>query len=162
MQELYDFIFEKPEINKLKHELQETFLFKTLTRSELDKVIKYAQLRTFKKGDHIFFEGDTGSALYIILKGSVQIVRHTHGKHVSLAGLTKGMFFGELALVHDTPRSATALAQEDTLLVCLFKHDYEKIIKHYPVLGNKLQGIINQILAQRLSSMIERSVPARK
>ncbi len=158
MQELFEYIFEKPELRKLKDELSQTILFKNLTRHELDKVIKYCHLRSFKKGEHIFFEGDPGAALFIVMKGGVQIVRHVNGKHVPLATLSKGMFFGELSLVYDTPRTATGLVSEDSLFVCLFKHDFEKIVKHYPILGSKLLTNVNQILAQRLSAMIERSV----
>ena len=162
MQELFEYIFEKPELRKLKHELQETVLFRNLTAHELDKVITHCHLRSFKKGEHIFFEGDPGSALFIVLKGGVQIVRHVSGKHVPLATLTKGMFFGELALVYHTPRTATGLVTEDALLVCLFKHDFDKIVKHYPVLGSKLLHVVSQILAQRLSVMIEHSVGKQK
>ena len=158
MQALFEFLFEKPQLRKLKDELQDTVLFKDLSRAELDKVVSNAQLRSFKKGDHIFFEGDSGQALFIVLRGSVQIVRHIGGRHAVLATLKKGMFFGELALTYDLPRSAAAHVTDDALLVCLFRHDFENIVKHYPRLGTKLLTSVNQILAQRLATTIERSV----
>lgn len=158
MQSLFEFIFERPQLTKLKDELQDTVLFKGLSRAELNKVISHAQLRSFKQGDHIFFEGDSGQALFIVLRGSVQIVRHIGGKHVPLATLKKGTFFGELALTYDLPRSAAAHVTEDALLVCLFRHDFENIVKHYPRLGTKLLMSVNQIIAQRLATTIERSM----
>ena len=158
MHALYEFLFEKPQLTKLKDELQDSVLFKGLSRAELDKVVSHAQLRSFKKGDHIFFEGDSGQALFIVLRGGVQIVRHVAGKHLPLATLKKGTFFGELSLTHDLPRSAAAHVTDDALLVCLFRHDFENIVKHYPRLGTKLLTSVNQILAQRLTTAIDLSV----
>lgn len=157
MRELFEFFFERPELRKLTKELHDTVLFHALSSTELDRVIAHAQLRSFTKGDHIFFEGDPGSALYIILKGNIRILRHVRGKHVVLAELGKGMFFGELALVSGMPRTATALVAEDALVVCLFRHDLERLIKHHPKLGNKLLLSVSQILAKRLATTLERS-----
>ena len=155
MQALYDFLFEKPDIRKLKNELLQTTIFKTLTQPEISKVSKHLQIRKFRKGERVFYEGDLGSALFIVLRGNVQISRISGAKKTIFADLGKGTFFGELALVHDVPRTASAVVTEETMLVCLFRHDFEKIIKHYPLLGNKLLSIINKILAQRLSAVIE-------
>jgi len=157
MQALYDFLFERPDIRKLKNELQQTTIFQTLTNSELSTVSKHLQVRQFRQGERVFFEGDLGSALFIVLRGSIEISRIGGSKKTIFASLSKGMFFGELALVHDTPRTASAVVTDDALLVCLFKHDFERIIKHYPLLGNKLLSIINKILAQRLSTVIRQT-----
>ncbi len=154
MQALYEYLFEKPDIRSLKDKLHTTLLFKDLTKTELDKVTRYCIVRQFKEGQHIFFEGDPGSALFVILKGNVDIYRIHKNKKDSLATLNAGTFFGELALVYDTPRTASALATENATLVCLFRHDIEKLVKHHPQLGNKLLSVMNRILAQRLSTMI--------
>lgn len=156
MKALFDqFLFEKPDIRKLQNEINQTVIFKPLAGSEMKIVSKYLQLRRFKKGERVFFEGDKGSALFVVLKGNVQISKLGTNKKTVFADLANGAFFGELALVHDVPRTASAVATEDTLLACLFRHDYEHIIKHYPLLGNKMQSIISKIIAQRLSALIE-------
>ncbi len=157
MQAIYEYLFEKPDIRKMKDELQESLLFNSLTRRELDTVLHYALLRTFKKGDHIFFEGDPGSALFIVLKGSVHIVKHEKNKLRHIAKLGKGTFFGEIALVYDTIRSATAIVSEDAMMACLFKHDLEQIMKEHPKLAGKLLHSISKILAQRLATMVEKA-----
>src|SRR5574341_858838 len=154
MNAIYDhFLFEKPDIRKLQNEINQTVIFKPLSSSEMKTVSKYLQLRQFKKGERVFFEGDKGSALFVVLRGSVQISKIGSGKKTIFAELGNGAFFGELALVHDVPRTASAVATEDTLLVCLFRRDYEHIIKHYPLLGNKMQSIIGKIIAQRLAAV---------
>jgi len=156
MKQLLHLIPEKPDLRNLKRELQETVLFKPLSSAELDDVINYAQLRQFKKGEHVFFQGDRGSALFVILKGEVEIERLTKGKIVPLARLSEGMFFGELALIYDTPRTATAVVTDDSLIVSLFKHDLDKLSKHYPALGDKMLSIIKVILEQRLAKPVKR------
>lgn len=154
MKALYDtFLFEKPEIRKLQTEINQTIIFKPLTSSEMKTVSRHLQIRKFTKGERVFFEGDKGSALFVVLKGNVQISK-IGSKKTIFAELSNGAFFGELALVHDVPRTASAAATEDTILVCLFRHDYEHIIKHYPLLGNKMQSIISKIIAQRLAAVI--------
>ena len=160
MHGLFDVLFEKPDVRKMRQEIQQTPFFQTLSDTEMKKVLRYLQIRSFQKGQRVFYEGDPGAALFIILRGKVQITRQSKTKRLVLGTLSKGHFFGELALVHDVPRTASANVSEDAVLVCLFKHDFENIIKHDPVLGTKLLKIINQILSQRLSAMIERYLNA--
>ncbi len=156
MKALFDnFLFEKPDIRKLQNDINQTTIFKQLTSPEMRTVSKYLQIRQFRKGERVFFEGDKGSALFIVLRGNVQISKIGNGKKTIFADLGNGSFFGELALVHDVPRTASAMSTEDSILVCLFRHDFERIIKNYPILGNKMQSIIGKILAQRLSAIIE-------
>ncbi len=155
MKELFEFIFEKQDL-KFKSELQKTRLFQDFSSREMDVVLRKTGMRTFSKGQRVFFEGDAGSALYIIVKGAVQIVRHESGKVVPLAALSQGMFFGELALVEALPRSASALVTEDAVFVYLFRHDLEKLVHEHPRVGAKLLWNVAQVLGQRLRAMNER------
>lgn len=156
MQELYAYIFGSPDHNRLKKELSKTLLFKDLTSRELDVVAQRNNIRTFKQGEHVFFQGDPGSALYVILRGTINIERHDPRRHITLAALGQGMFFGELAIVFEGVRSATAYVAEDSTLFCLFKHDLDRILKHHPRLGNKLLLNLSRILAERLRASNER------
>lgn len=149
MKLLYQYFFGKPKLSEFQDELANSPLFAALTFREIQRVLEYATLRTFAKNENVFFEGDLSSAMYLILRGNVEIVSH-NPKRISLAQLSKGTFFGEIGVVHSTVRSASALVTSDTLLLCLFKHDVDTIIKHYPRIANKLLANIAQILAQRL------------
>lgn len=151
MKEMFQYLFDAQR-RTLRKQLLETFLFKELSAAEINDIINHVTLRSFLKNEHVFFEGDPGSALYVILEGEVNITK----SNKSLAKLGQGMFFGELALIENARRSATATATEKTTVLCMFKHDLEKVIKHYPRLGNKLLVRIAQILAQRLRAMNER------
>ena len=156
MKELFQFIFENPEASQLKKQLQQTVLFQGLSSKELDFFVKKANVRAFKKGQHVFFEGDPGSVLYVILSGTIHIEKQGT-KHALLATLTKGMFFGEVSLVDNSTRSASAYAAEDSKLFCFFNHDLAQIANHHPRLANKIYQTLAYILSQRLRLMNERS-----
>jgi CRP-like cAMP-binding protein len=71
--------------------------------------------KTFYKDDFIFREGDPAYAAYLIRQGKVHIVRRRHGKRVLLATLGRGQLFGEMALIDGEPRSADAVAADQTV-----------------------------------------------
>src|SRR4030042_4083288 len=83
-----------------------------------DKASETAALPRFRqryrKSEVIFEEGSTGSEMYLIHSGRVLLsVRRNQAKQVPLVVLNPGDFFGEMALVDDSPRSTTASAVED-------------------------------------------------
>ena len=89
--------------------------------------------RNVDAGKIVFQEGEEGDQMFIIQDGSVKISRHIGGKEQILAILGKGDFFGEMALVDDSPRSATAMAEEDgTQLLVLDKSKFTYLLRHQP------------------------------
>jgi len=69
------------------------------------------------KGEEIFAEGSNGGEMYVVHSGKVEISRTTdRGKQV-IATIEKGGFFGEMAMLSDTSRTATATAMEPTILI---------------------------------------------
>ncbi len=150
MRFIYEYIFGKQTLAEFRDELVKSPLFKNFTNQELDRVLKFVTLRNFSTKEHVFFEEDLSSALYLILEGSVDIVKQALKKRLILAHLTRGMFFGEIGIVYTSSRTATAVVTSDSLLLCMFKHDVENIIKNFPRIGNKLLANIAEILAQRL------------
>lgn len=156
MKELFAYIFENNDEQALKAELGKSLLFQGLTQKELSTVSKKINLRRYQKGEHVFFQGDPGAALYVILEGEIHIERIESSKRIHLASLGKGMFFGELALVYDASRSATAYVSENSTLFCLFKHDLDNILAQQPRLANKIILNLARILADRLKATNER------
>lgn len=150
MRFIYEYIFGKQALEEYREQLEKSPLFKNFTSREIDKVLKFVTLRNFSTTEHVFFEGDLSSALYLILEGSIDIVKQAPKKRLILTHLSKGMFFGEIGIVHTSSRTATAIVTSDSLLLCIFKHDVDNVIKNYPRIGNKLLANISEILAQRL------------
>jgi len=69
---------------------------------------------TFKSGDRIFSQGDRSDGAYLVLAGSVEIAADQEGQSFTLAEIGPGSMFGEMGLLDDAPRSATAVAVTDT------------------------------------------------
>jgi CRP/FNR family transcriptional regulator, cyclic AMP receptor protein len=85
--------------------------------------------RVFEAGTVLFHEGDEGAEMYIIQTGKVRITRRVGGQEMELAVLPTGEFFGEMAIVNDRPRSATATVVEEALLLVIDSHTFEAMIR---------------------------------
>lgn len=70
----------------------------------------------------IFEEGSTGRELFVVLEGSVNIVRQVESREILIATLGKGEFFGEMAVIDASPRSATAVAATDHTRIMRINH----------------------------------------
>lgn len=105
-----------------------------------------------KKGDLVFEEGDIGDKLYLIEKGQISItVKSKEGKEIQLAVLSAGDYFGEMAMLTDAPRTATARAAKDCTLYFLHKEDFNSLINNHHVVALEL----SRVLSQRLSKTNE-------
>ncbi|MFP4012103.1 MAG: Crp/Fnr family transcriptional regulator [Spirochaetaceae bacterium] len=88
---------------------------------------KYGQ--TVPAGAEIFREGEQGSRMFIIQKGSVRITKEFDGRPHVLAELGKGDFFGEMAIVSRMERTATATAVTETQILCFDRKGFESMIE---------------------------------
>jgi CRP-like cAMP-binding protein len=100
----------------------------------MEPAINQKSIDAYKKGEVIFSEGSLGRDMYIIYKGKVGLyTENMRGHQELLAIVTAGDFFGEMALVDDSPRSATAIAEDDnTQLLVLDKHKFTYLLRHQP------------------------------
>lgn len=86
-------------------------LFEGLSPSQLRKVASLAQERHFEGSAHLFKEGDPADAMYIVHTGKVRISKMVPGiGEEALAILEAGQYFGEMAIIDESPRSADAIA----------------------------------------------------
>ena len=89
--------------------LEATTLFGHLAPAELDSLRRATCERSFTTGQEIFKEGDPGDGVYVVKEGVVQISALVGGaERVVLARFLPGDFFGEMSLIDNQPRSATA------------------------------------------------------
>jgi CRP-like cAMP-binding protein len=79
-------------------------------------------------GTVVFTEGDPGDAMYVVVQGIVQIYRDTTSGRLALAKIHPGEFFGEMALIGNTPRTATAVALSDTVLAVYRSDELEALL----------------------------------
>jgi CRP/FNR family cyclic AMP-dependent transcriptional regulator len=88
-------------------------LFRHLKPAELQALRIIARERRFNRGQEIFLEGEPGDGVYFVKHGIVEISSGKGGRHV-FSRLGPGEIFGEMAVIEDRPRSATASAVQDS------------------------------------------------
>lgn len=98
--------------------LRQIELFEGLSDADLIALSDQLERRAFNAGSMIFSQGDLGTAMYIVESGDVNI--HLAGeasRRISLKDIARGEYFGELSLFDEKPRSASALATTDCVLL---------------------------------------------
>lgn len=149
--------------------LSQVPLFRALTENEL--VILSAQVTRKEYGKHevIFSQGDDGDGLYIVVSGHVAISRQSvEGDELILAMYEPREYFGELALFDREPRSATAMAAEETTTLFLSRSAFRQFLGTHPqAVFSCLEAIVRQLrrltdLADEIALLDVRSRLARR
>lgn len=103
-------------------------------------------LKSFKPDEIIFKEGEAGYKVYIIKQGAVNIVAQHDTQAVTLARLSEGACFGEMAVLSDGPRSASAIAAEHTLVYEIDKAQVNKMISELsPLFRAVIASLIKRV-----------------
>jgi len=123
-------------------------LFEQLTDRELSGIERILHERMYAPGEEIFRKGEPGVAMYIIGSGSVTIRVGKSGK--PLAELEGGEFFGELALLDESPRSASAVAKTESKVFAFSQPDLFSLIERDHHLGIKVIVALARIIGDRL------------
>jgi len=123
-------------------------IFQDLDKRELKAVERILHHRLYMADELVFNEGDPGVGMYIILKGKILITLGAEKK--VLAMLANGDFFGEMALLLESPRTASAISKETTSLLGFFQPDLFGLLETHPRTGNKILQRLAQMIAERL------------
>jgi hypothetical protein len=114
---------------------------KTASRELLEDIMLALDHRVYVPGERIFRAGDKGDCLFMIHAGVVDI-QTADGKHI--AALKEGAVFGEVALISDSPRSATARSNTYCDLYALPKENFFRIVDAYPQFKADLEKIMRE------------------
>ncbi len=140
-------LFQKPfpfEIQRLIEKLQRGYpLFAEMSEYEISKLLRLCDRVTYNRGQRIFKEGEKGDLFYFVLSGEVIISLGDF----EAARLGQGQFFGEMGVLDDAPRNATAEAATEVVLFAISRKALES---EEPALGYKI--VMN--LAKQLSDKI--------
>ncbi len=124
--------------------LGEVPLFRNLPRRHLRRVAALARPRRFASGASIVRAGDAGSAFYVLLDGAARVDTPTGRSR----RLRAGDSFGEMALLDDSPRSASVVADGEVLAMTISRTAFSKLLRSEPALTHELL----RTLAARLRS----------
>lgn len=123
-------------------------LFEDLSPREMDTVQRLLHRREYVAGEVIFHQGEPGLGMYIIAQGTVSIQSEPAGRE--LVQLSDGHFFGEIALLNEVIRTATARAKTDCTLLSLFQPDLLGLLDRTPKLGVKVLLALARLVGLRL------------
>jgi len=101
-------------------------------------------IQAYPKEHLLFAEGETGHTMYIIQDGSVKITKIVDNKEIILAVLGKGDIFGEMALLEDKPRAATAEVYEDCTLLAVNRENFSNLIKDQPDMVVRMATLMSE------------------
>ncbi len=134
--------------------IREVPLFTGLREADLKRVSRLLHARSFEPGEVVFREGQTGAGMYIVQKGEVEIVMRTpQSQELPLVTLREKQFFGELALLEHTARSATCVVRQQALLLGLFQSDLEQLIERNSRLGAQVLWNLARLTGARLREL---------
>ena len=106
----------------------------------------------FPQGAEIFREGEPGDCAFIIESGSVEISMQHLGERMVLSRFGEGELFGEMAVIDDGARTATAVALQDTILVAITRNQINEHLNH----GDSVVNLLLQVILKRYRSHLER------
>jgi CRP/FNR family transcriptional regulator/CRP/FNR family cyclic AMP-dependent transcriptional regulator len=110
--------------------LRTVHMFAGMDDVELASLKPDLKRRSYDAGETLFFQGDAGKAVYIVEAGTVRIYVHAEdGQEVSVVLYGRGDLFGEMSLLDQMPRSATAEAMEDTVLWVMSGADFDRHLR---------------------------------
>jgi HEAT repeat protein len=122
--------------------LRKVSLFSSLSAELLQSIAEIVQQEDIAAQQIIFKEGEMADGMYIVVKGGINIIKNEQ----VINFCTAGAFFGELALLDDAPRYASATAQEDTQLFFIEKSDFNRLTDEVPeILKAVTQTIIGYL-----------------
>jgi CRP-like cAMP-binding protein len=124
-------------LEESKRALRRSHLFRDLHDSHLDLVLMTCEELNYQSGEAIFHQDDPGDALYVIARGSVEILLETDESEemVELAVLEVSDTFGETILIEEGQRSATARCRTEVSLIRLPRGRLTQLVEDYPEIG---------------------------
>jgi len=129
-------------------------IFEELSARELQAIERILHRREYVPEEYIFRQGEPGMGMYIMQKGTVAILSEPDNQE--LFQMKDGDFFGEVALLDQGPRSATALARTNCVVFGFFHPDLLSLIDRNPRLGLKIILRISRHVGERLRRANER------
>ncbi|MDR3167335.1 MAG: GGDEF domain-containing protein [Treponema sp.] len=121
-------------------------LFSRMNKGEFKIISSFLEYRRVEKDAAIFYEGDTGKDMFILLSGSLSaFVSRFDGVRQWIFDIKPGDFFGEMAIIAGDPRSATVISREDAEIMVLRGENFYRILSEHPRAGIKFLKAIGEV-----------------
>lgn len=132
--------------------IRQVSLFNNLGKNELEELVSSAREILYRAEEIIIKQGDTGSSMFILQEGLLNVFIKANDKgDLKVGVITPGQFFGEMSLFTGETRSATVVAETDSVIFEISKEAMKKILDKKPELINEF----GEIIAERQSSNLK-------
>jgi len=119
-------------------------LFGALGERELAQLLSAARVEEVSRDHEIVRQGDPGNEAFVVARGLLKVVRLDGGDETLLAQLGPGSIFGEMALLSESPRSASVVALEPAQLLVLARDELERAAEEAPALAAQLTAFCHE------------------
>jgi small-conductance mechanosensitive channel/CRP-like cAMP-binding protein len=136
---------------RLERTLRAIDLFQPLSEEELQLAASRFRRLHYAAGERLISEGEPGDSFFVIDRGEVEVTRRLPGRQLSLARLSDGQFFGEMALLTGEPRSATVTAATDVDVFSIDKAGFIDVLVKNP----EIAVDVSTVLSERREAMTQ-------
>ncbi len=122
--------------------LRKVPLFADLPDEDLSRLCEMVERVHLPAGQELFAEGSRGDRAYVIESGELEVIKTSAGRPVLLAVRRPGEVIGEIALLEDTPRTASVRARSDAELLAINQEQFDSLVQHSPTASRVLFSIV--------------------
>jgi CRP/FNR family cyclic AMP-dependent transcriptional regulator len=145
--------------------LRSTSLLRSVSATDLERILAASRLRTFRRGQVVFTRGDPGDTLIVVVSGQVKVVvRAADGGELTLTIIPAGGVLGELCVADRGPRSADAETLEESRLLLIPRETIEEICARVPLaaqaMANSMAASLRR-LTEAASDLVFLDLPRR-
>jgi CRP-like cAMP-binding protein/Fe-S-cluster-containing dehydrogenase component len=128
----------------LDSHLRSVPIFASLTKDFIDHLRDRVELLRFSPGQVICRQGEMADSLYLVRIGFVKVSEERPGGELILAYLARGGYFGEIALLSGSPRTATCTALDHVEVVRIAREDFELMLNRFPDVRTRLEAVAQE------------------
>ena len=137
-------------VNKAVNTLQKLPTFAGLQAAEYQAILTVCEAVRFRRDEVVFEENATSLAMYIVLSGEIEIRTAKQGRIVTMH---PGELFGEIGLITQAKRTASAVVTADATLLKISKDRFDLLLGRHPAVTAKILRNIASVLAERLTKV---------
>ncbi len=130
-------------------------LFSGIESSRLKLLAYTSDVITYQPGQTIMRQGDIGDAAYVIIKGDADVSVKTDGGPIPVAQLHDGDFLGEIAILCDTPRTATIVAKTELQALRIRKEPFFEMLRQFPEMAVEMTRLLAERLTRTTAELVE-------
>jgi CRP/FNR family cyclic AMP-dependent transcriptional regulator len=131
-------------------------IFADMEERQLASFLQYMEVLKLLPNAAVCVKGDRGDAMFLVLEGEVRARVMVSGKESTLATMTVGECFGELAVIDESPRSADVVTNRETVLLKISAGNLKRLFQEAPALAAPFLFGLNRTIASRVRSLTKR------